>query len=1057
MTRLFRYFVHNTYLVTLISAFTLIVGIAALLMMKRDLHPPFEFNVIEVEAFLPGANPQEMEKYVTYPMEEAVRGLPGLEKMESSSRNGSAQIILTYQAGYDKMQDAVERVRSRLEEIRSRLPAEIRSITVERERSDKMFIFYLAFQGLEESNEIHRQFILNFEKDVLNVPGIVNAYKDLTPRDVYIEFDPKKLAAFEISISDVRRVLLQGLNFSPIGQAKVKDDLYSVQIAKTTNDLKDIENLSLRSTLSGHQVRLKDVAGISYKLSDQIDENFINGQPFSGMWVLKDASGDAVVVKEKVLELVTQANVKAPKGIKVVPVMDGPRFIEQQISILMNNGFWGFLLVMSTLFIFLTWQTSLLTALGVPFSYLTTFLVLHYLGIKIDLLSIIGMILVIGILVDDSIIICEHHNGLLSKGYDPKEAAVKTAQDMIVPVTGGLLTTVAAFLPMLFIKSEIAYVLAAIPIVVIATLVFSWIECFFILPNHLGHFCTKPLSAKKESLNTSMKEWYKYLLQWCLRMRYAICAGMIVMLGLSGYIAVKHLQHSFDLNIGREQISIYGALKQSDSIAETRQKMKPLQEYLMSFPKNEVENVVLSIGRIWMDGSAREGRRFVKVTAYVNTMEKYPKRLLKTLKERVEGKIKEFQSEDFEKLYVEIDRKESEERKQEMVRVQVAGGDAVDFKELEEKVSGAVTKLKSIKEYVPDPSLYQKAWVFVPYPEKVVRYGLDAISVGQQIRGFFTPHEVMETRIGGEKLYVYTEVKGRQKLDFKNLSDFEVISPAGSSVPLSFIGEWKEQESFKTIAHRDGQRALNLDFKVNTDTANKTTAQAEVDKVVQDLRKRYPMYDITSKNTNENEEKNQSWSLQVALMCIALVFFVIAVTLGSVTQTLIVSLPIPFGLIGIILALYAHNMPLGLMSMIGLIGTVGVSVNASIIIVDQMNSRVKEQGGKLTQKIIIDACADRLRAILLTTLTTLVGLFPMAYAWGGESGFTQPLAFSMAWGLTYATVLTLFALPALLQIQEDISGFFNRRFKRGKKIDAKTLLPEFIEIQGPEEEKELVF
>lgn len=1045
--KLFKYFLNNTFIVSLLSGFVVIVGLVSLSMLKRDLHPPFEFKQVEVSAYLPGANSKEIEKFISYPIEEILRGMPGVETMASSSKPGYATITLKFEAGYEKMLEAVEQVRSRVESIRSTLPIEVRYVNVEQSKDDYIFLFNIGFENIDVQNETHRQFVNSFEKEILNVPGIVQAFKNLPSRDVYVEFDAAKLRFNEMSTAEVALAITKGLNFSPVGQAQVKDDLFAVEIAKTTNTLEDISNLTVRSNLSGNQIKVKDVARVDYKIADKIEQSFLNGKPMASMWIMKDSSSDAITLKYKAQEIIAKYNTRAPDKVRVVKIMDGPRFIEQQINVLLTNGISGFVIVFLVLLIFLNWQSALLTAAGLPFSYLCTFVVLYQLGIKIDLLSIIGLILVVGILVDDAIIVSDKYNDLLAQGFAPKDAAYKAVEDMLVPVTGGILTTIVAFVPLLLIKSEIAYVLMAVPIVVIVSLTFSWIECFFFLPNHLTHLVKKAPAQNKQDIFNNIRKYYEKVLVRCLSWRYAILAGLVVVFGGSIFLATSKLQHDFNLNIGREQISIYGALKQSDSVEESLRKIKPIEDFLRSFPKSDVENISTNVGWIWMNGKSRQGKRFVKIVAYTNASEKHPKELLKRVKKSVEDKIKSFKSDDFETLYVDIDHKGTEETKKEMVLVRVRGTDAIDFEFFEKEITTQIAQLPSIKEYVPDPNLQQESWVFVPEREKLVAYGLDPQSISQQMRSYFTPNEVMETRLNGEKVFVYTEIKGRRDIEYSKISNYEVLSPKGASVPLSFIGKWEKKTILKEITHENGLRTLDLDFKVNTAKSNKTSAQAEVERALTTFRTKYPSYEFLSKNTDENEEKNQAWGLKVALVCILAVFMVIALTLGSVSQSLIVGLPIPFGLIGIILALYVHDMPLGLMSIIGLVGTVGVSVNASIIIMDQMNALEKNKKTNINTEIIIEACSDRLRAIVLTTITTLAGLLPMAYSLGGESGFTQPLAFSMAWGLVFATLLTLFALPALILIQKDIGKTTRKFFNKLLRKTPKTIIPQTIPIQ----------
>ena len=245
----------------------------------------------------------------------------------------------------------------------------------------------------------------------------------------------------------------------------------------------------------------------------------------------------------------------------------------------------------------------------------------------------------------------------------------------------------------------------------------------------------------------------------------------------------------------------------------------------------------------------------------------------------------------------------------------------------------------------------------------------------------------------------------------------------GVEVSLNELGGWKQRQSLSSISHQDGVRNFRFDFEYDTEEVNELQVKKNVEPIVKKLAESFPAYQIELVSSNEGEADNMIWGLKVAAICVGLVLLTMALVLGSLSQPLLVGLPIPFGIMGIIWALYLHDMPLGLMALIGLIGVVGVAVNDSLIMIDQINL-LGNKKGKVDSETIVEGASSRLRAILLTTVTTLGGVFPMAYSLGGESGFTQPLAFAMGWGLSFATFLTLFVLPAIMVIQLDIKNVF---------------------------------
>lgn len=322
-------------------------------------------------------------------------------------------------------------------------------------------------------------------------------------------------------------------------------------------------------------------------------------------------------------------------------------------------------------------------------------------------------------------------------------------------------------------------------------------------------------------------------------------------------------------------------------------------------------------------------------------------------------------------------------------------------------------------ESVEDPERYQISWSFKPDYKKLAQYGLSTVDVARQARSVFTPDEVMELRYKGDNIYVYTQIKNEEPLKYEDLQDLEMMTSSGLPVPFKYLGHWENKKTLNKISHENGQRNLNLEYKFDPKKVNSTVAKAELQKVVNEVAKEFPTYSLEVEDASKQEKNSRAWAFKVAIVCIGLVLLVMAFVLRSLTQPFLVGMPIPCGLIGIIWALYLHDMPLGVMALIGLVGTVGVAVNASLIMMDEMN-KLAVKKGQMDKEVIVEGAASRLRAILLTTLTTLGGVLPMAYGIGGESGFTQPLAFSMGWGLTFATVLTLFVLPSMVEIRSDI-------------------------------------
>lgn len=1020
MEKIAKFFIDRSFLVNLISIFICVAGLLAFFNMKRDLVPPFEFQQIQVTIAVPGASPEEIEEFIAFPVEESLKGLAGMEKMISSSQNGRLQMWLNFRASFNRMTETVEYVKSQIDSIRPRLPDSIRYVQVSRNRQDKVFMYWMALVNFDEENTVHREYIQKLKKKVLKVDGVVDVEPEIRPRDLYVELDPVKMERYEVELSNVRAILGQVFKMAPLGQLSGDEETLNFELHGIQRTPEALAKIPLDANRSGGVLRLGDVAKISYKLTALASTFHHNNNRSLSIIIRKDRESDSIYLKGVVDKKIAEFNKELPEPLSVEPVVDTPHFIEQQLKVLSSNGLFGILFVLVLLMIFLNWRSALMTLWGVPIAYLGTILLLNAMGINIDLISIIGLILVLGILVDDAIIVSERYVDNLSQGLEPKEAATAAVKDLIVPVTGTVLTTIVAFSPILILKSEMAIILKAVPIIIISALALSWLESFFILPNHLAHFAKVAKRSRVEVLFEKTQEIYKSVLRFTFKLRYLGVITLIAVFGYSLYIAKTKLKHEFNLSISSEKVVINAILKKSDSLQATYKKIKPLEDIALSFSKDRVASVDTFVGDIWKDGKRYRGNRFAQVSIFLPTGDDYPTKTKEALVAEVKSAVEKFDQSGFEEVHVGTKMHGNQEKKENMVSIRVQGDERVNFQKIENELTKSATAATGIKEYVADPDRYQTTWKFVPRLDALALYGIGLQDFHRQIKGLYIRDEVIETRIAGEKVYVYTKLLPKHGLEFKNLKKFEVVASTGRTVPLSLLGKWEEVETLAQIRHRNGERDLVLDFKFDPEKTNSTQAKEDIAQAIIPVVKKFSTADIEVVDANEEDAKNQAWALRVALLCLISVFLVLAIILGSLTQPFIVALPIPFGVIGIIWALYLHNLPMGLMALIGLVGTIGVAVNDSLIMVDRIN-KLSQKAGAMSQSVIAEGATSRLRAIILTTITTVGGVMPMAYAIGGESGFTQPLAFSIGWGLTFATILTLFALPMLMAIAHDFS------------------------------------
>jgi multidrug efflux pump subunit AcrB len=750
--KLIKFFVERSFYVHLVTAAIVITGLLALLSLKRDLSPPFEWNQISITASLIGASPEEMEKFVTYPIEDVLKDMPGMERMSSSSNVGYSSIDLFFRADFNKMTEALDTVNSRLASIRNRLPDSIREIRAEQSKVTDVFLIWMGLENFDELDPEHRQFYEKFEEALLDIPGVTNAYTDFRKRNVHVRIDPVKLTRHEVSVDLIRNTLLAGLNIAPVGSLKVNYQNRMVTIDRVATDLESIKALPLRANMAGYTLTIGDVADVRWELVDKESIYYVNGKPGLTLSLRKSLSADAIDLKEDAWKVVQEMQAQAPAGVRILNMVDGPQFIERQMGVLNQNGLIGLGLVFLMLMFFLNARTALMATLGLPIAYFGTFTVLMLLGIDIDLISLVGLILVIGILVDDAIIVSEKYSDLLAQGLEPNDAATKTVSELLVPVSGTVLTTMVAFAPVLFIKSEISTMIYAIPVVVLSALALSWFESFFILPNHLAHFVKKP-SGAREKWFQSLKIKYEDLLRNGLKYRYVLMILGATMIGGAGWVAATKLKHNFNLNIFAERMAIYIELEETTSKEASAEKIEPIIEYLASLNDAGIENTFASVGKIWMDGKQHEGSQYARVLAYLDREHPYPSQLKESLKARVDPFLEKLKNEKggFKKLYAEIQKANADEEANQMVSLVVGGGEDGDFSQIIAEMEQLTADSKTYLPYERDEDRLHKTWRFIPNTAKLAQHGLTSQNLSSQMRSLFTDDEVIETRLQGEK------------------------------------------------------------------------------------------------------------------------------------------------------------------------------------------------------------------------------------------------------------------------------------------------------------------
>lgn len=1032
MKKLAQYFINNSFLVNLLSIMMILFGIISLAHMKRDLISGWESKRIRVTATLTGAGPGQVERFLTYPIERAIKGMAGIDKIRSTSSQGYMRITVDVKDEFEEISELESNIKDAVENIRADLPSETDDIVVRHLKQTQSWFNYYAVLNFDENNDTHQRWMLQTKEKLERVDGVAQVDTYNSEKSLFIKIDEEKMARYRISPSDIYQKIIESFRIFPLGSITKGSDTYSVEIENNEYDLEALKNILIRSNNSSHTLRLKDLAVVDLRLPKQTRVDYTNGKKSVSFNIFKDKEADSITLKNVLEDKISSINKDAPDELSIISVEDGPAFIERQINALQSNALLGIILVVATLYFFLGFKTALMTSFGMPLAYFFTFTVLESFGISIDLISVVGMLLVIGILVDDAIIISEQYMQYLEAGFAPKEASLKAVLDTWKPICGTVATTLIAFTPILLGKDSMSGILMAIPVVVFSALLLSLFESFFILPNHLQHFVSKANAHHESNYFQRFKRGYLRLLSGALRFRYIVLISFVAIMIGSIIFAAKNINFNFNLNISSETVEFLGELKDTDNLDESYKKLAAVEKVMEGVDKEKYNNYQFMIGQNYTNGKQQFGPQYFSYRISFSQLDNNVEANKNEVKDYLKAQLEELKKTGaFERLEVKVAKGGNDENRENLIEVTIKSLTPFNVASVTQDTKHAIEELniKGIKSVDLDDSLFKDAWVFTPLKDEIQAHGLTMAQVSNQLVQYINKNEVYEYTLGNRKIKFYTYVEDSDDLTFDDMSKLPIVLSNGNIIKASQIGSWKKEKRQSSIAHQNLMRRVVVDLPFDKEIIKKEVLIKKVDQVVEKLSKKYPELTFNTQDADEQSRKNKNSMAKKFAFALLGIFFVLAVVLRSVMQPLLICAAIPFGIIGVIWAFYFQGLDISLMAIIGIIGMAGVVVNDSLLLVVTINDRRKDWFSFHRQEIL-DGAASRLRAIILTSITTLGGVFPMAYAIGGDAGFTKALAMSMGWGLLFATVLTLIVLPCMLLVQRDFMAFFISRFMK---------------------------
>ncbi|EKN87124.1 export membrane protein [Leptospira interrogans str. 2003000735] len=1080
MKSLVEFFLSKSIFVNLLTFLVILIGGFTAVKMNREAFPNINFDIVSVVTVFPGASPSEMEKLVTKPLEEAIQEVDGIKEFRSASIENRSGIVITLDPDSKNTQKVVDDIKSAIDRVED-LPEEaedpiVTEITTSRQPVIEINISLKSNDSSIEAEKHLKAQAKIVEQALEDIPGVARISKrGWRDTEMQVDIDPVAMFSKYLTSQDIIFALKnRNINF-PGGNIAGNQKEVILRTIGEFNSPKEIETVHVRSNEVGNSIRIDNVARVTEGLKEAEYLDKVNGKKTIALTVIKREKADAILVVDEAKKIIEEFKKNSKNEFEYAFVNDLSKYIRRRLGVLLSNAIGGLILVTASLFLFLGWRVALMTALGIPVSFGATFVIMDYLGLTLNLISMFGLIIVVGILVDDAIIICENVYRYMEEGMPAYEAALKGTSEVIDPVTATVTTTVAAFAPMLFMTGIFGKFIYSIPLVVIIALLASLSEAFFILPSHLydinkHKFHSGEIKEESGWFYKLKVNYYLPLLKFALKHRLQIFIYLFAMLvGSFALFAVFGRFKLFPGSVDVFQIKLTG--QTGISLQEMEKFTHALETELAKISKEEIENYVTRVGIVQKDPNdpfTKRGKHYAQVLVYM-TPEENRKRGTDTIISEIREKTIWLLNEKSVKTLEETRKKEAEKKKEEYkpfnlneypaefsrfkgqllaldfeklaggppvgkpVAIEIRGDDYDTLIRIGEEYKSVMAKVPGVTD-IGDDFNEGKDEIRIKVNESLASTaGVSVFKVAQAINTAFQGTVATKIKRADEEVEVKVRFPEEVRKSIGSLNNIFVSNQLGKLIPVSRLINYVREPGFANINHLDGKRLLtvtaNLD-EIKTDTRR---ANAEIAKLSKGIIDKYPGYRMRFGGENKDTEESLASLGRAFLVAFIIIFMILASLFRSLIQPVIVVSSIPFSLIGVILAFVLHGEYFGFLAFLGIVGLAGVVVNDSIVLVDFANQLKLEKPGEDIDSILVETGLLRLRPVVLTTVTTVLGLLPTAYGIGGKDPFLVPMALAFGWGLAFSSFLTLVAVPVLYKTVHNVQLKINRVFLKSKR------------------------
>lgn len=1030
LQKLIQYFIKHSIITNWVMIVICIAGIFALFSLERRINPKMEIDEIEVDIPYPGASAVEVEEGIIIKIEESLRGIEGIEKVYSGSQDNYGWVNVEITPGYD-MNKAIQEVKNAVNSISS-YPTGAEKPIIRQETQWNRGIM-LSIYGPEDHFTL-KKIVEEFRDDLLKTGKISNIRMwGIPEREFSIEISPENLIRYKLTIQDISQAIRNSsLNISS-GSVLTDQEEILIRSYNKKYQAKELENIEVISSVNGQKIKLDDICTVQEQWPENRFYSEYNGRRSVGFNVMYNNNEDVVEVVDITEKLAKEYEVKYAGLVHFNTFIKETDELQERITLMSQNGLLGLILVVVLLGIFLNSRVAFWVALGIPISLLGMFFILWVIGITINEMSLFGIIMVIGILVDDGIVIGESIYSQWEKhGKTPLKAAVDGTLDVIKPVSISIFTTMIAFIPYFYFYGMLGKHVWEIAAVVIISLGFSLVEAVIILPAHISHSKALHINPRDKNLFTRIRhsidnaidiflnKIYRRFLAFTLRNRWAVSAGVFAsILFIIGLFQGSHVRAQFfpDLEppYARIQVEVpagtsaevankirYDMINKSLKFSEEWDNPKkgnknPIQNYT-SWMNGGIINIFFVLPSSEFRGYSI-GEFSDALSEYIGSVPEADNIIVGGWSFGGSPISVRFQSSDYNQL--------------------------LKAKNL---LKNELKKIDGVKDIRDDTPLGNNEFIVTLKPKgKALGFTLGDLT--SQLRQGFYGQEVMRLQRGRDEVKVWVRFTKKDRVAISQIENLKVRTPTGDYVPFKEVASYKIQRGLRRIRHENGERSVtvyaNLDYSKN----DLAVVLGDIDgTIVPKILSRVDGVSRSYGGQSEEVDKmigSMTYSMTIAMV---IIFTILMFLLKSYMQTILIMSLIPLGIIGAVFGHLVMDIPISILSFLGIVALAGIIINDSVVLMDRYNNLIKK--GENVFEALMDAGIARFRPIVLTTITTAGGLAPIILLKSEQGRFLVPMAVSVAGGLIFGTLITLLILPSAVYMISDIRVLFHKKKER---------------------------